>query len=325
MNNKITPFAITWHPDQEKYDLADMHPAMAQRYSRTVAHLVAEATGHFVILDQFASDLKGATDIAYRYHDREYVRRLIDDHTNENWIGPNETLSRLALQSLSATVAAAREIIGGTHSLVYSVASGQHHARFDNGEGFCALNDIVAAAQEFRAAGLKPIIIDIDIHAGDGTQSMLWESDIPTVSVHIALTYPFDPMSSNLDRGNEPHTFHWPENHAYNFALPHYSRDDALAWAADGIDDIIRLEKPDVVIFVAGADGHQGTHEAGLMVTGFGSYTYAGFDAFARRVRGWADELAGGRILMTGAGGYQGLDHTPRIWANMIQVLAGLR
>jgi hypothetical protein len=71
MNNKIIPFAITWHPDQEKYDLADMHPAMAQRYSRTVAHLVAEATGHFVILDQFASDLKGATDIASRYHDRE--------------------------------------------------------------------------------------------------------------------------------------------------------------------------------------------------------------------------------------------------------------
>jgi acetoin utilization deacetylase AcuC-like enzyme len=61
------------------------------------------------------------------------------------------------------------------------------------------------------------------------------------------------------------------------------------------------------------------------MDTGFGSYTYAGFDAFASRVRGWADELTDGRILMTGAGGYQGLDHTPRIWANMIQVLAGLR
>jgi acetoin utilization deacetylase AcuC-like enzyme len=326
MNNKITPFAITWHPDQENYDLAEMHEAMAQRYSRTVAHLVAEATGHFVVLDQFARDLNAAAEIAYTYHDREYVRRLVVDHTNENWFGPNVTLSRLALQSLSATVAAAREIIGGTHSLVYSVAAGQHHARIDRGAGFCALNDIVAAAHEFRAAGLKPIIIDIDIHAGDGTQAMLWESDIPTVSVHIGMTYPYhDEMMTDPDRIAERHTRHWPENHAYNFVLEEYAGDDALGWAADGIDDIIRREKPDVVIFVAGADGHEGTHESELMDTGFGSYTYAGFDAFASRVRGWADELTDGRILMTGAGGYQGLDHTPRIWANVVQALAGLR
>ena len=326
MIRKIHPFAVFWHPEQENEVLAEMHPAMAQRYSRTIDHIVAEATGHFVIMNQFATDLDSAIEAAYGIHDREYVRRLVEDYTNENWFGESvEALARLALQSVGATVAAAREIIKGSHSLVYSVAAGQHHARFNEGAGFCALNDIVVAAQEFRAAGLKPIIIDIDIHAGDGTQAMLWESDIPTVSVHIGLTYPMDRMTSNHDRGTERHTFHWPENHAYNFALPHYASDDALAWAADGIDDIIRREKPDVVIFVAGADGHQGTQEANLMDTGFGSYTYAGFDTFAGRVRGWADELTGGRILMTGAGGYQGLDHTPRIWANMIQVLAGLR
>lgn len=326
MDNHKPKFVVVWHPSQETEALNAMHEAMAQRYSRAFRHIEVEAAGKFEHDSVFVVNSQEAINAAYKWHDATYVRLLVEDHVNDNWLyAPNPELSHLAIQSVGATFAAANHIIHRNATVAYAVASGQHHARFDSGAGFCALNDIVIAAQTLRRSGFNPIIVDIDVHAGDGTQAMLFQSDIPTVSVHVGATYPADELTKDFDRFDERHTFHWPENHAYNFVLEEHAGDDALEWAADGIDAIVRQYRPDVIIFVVGADGHQGTTQQGVMPTGYCSYTYAGFDYMAERVRGWADEFAEGRILMTGAGGYQGLDHTPRIWANVALKLAELR
>jgi acetoin utilization protein AcuC len=106
--------------------------------------------------------------------------------------------------------------------------------------------------------------------------------------------------------------------------LEDHAQDDALQWAMNEIDPIVRRYAPDVIIFVCGADGHVGTPQ-NIIPTAGAAFTYSEYDATARRVREWAEEFCVGRILMTGAGGYQPLDHTPRIWANTAMGLAGIR
>ncbi len=126
-------------------------------------------------------------------------------------------------------------------------------------------------------------------------------------------------MTKSFEMEGGRHEFHHPENVAYNWNLERGAGDEALEWAMDGVEAIIRDHRPDVLLLAIGADGHEVVGNLGD--TG-SRYTYAGFDAAASRIRRLADELGVRGIVIGGAGGYRPLDHTPRIWANVIKVLA---
>ena len=69
-----------------------------------------------------------------------------------------------------------------------------HHAFADLAGGFCFLNNSGIAAERLRAAGLRPAILDVDVHHGNGTQGMFYgRGDMLTVSIHAdpARFYPF--------------------------------------------------------------------------------------------------------------------------------------
>jgi acetoin utilization deacetylase AcuC-like enzyme len=122
-----------------------------------------------------------------------------------------------------------------------NLAGGTHHAYRDRGEGFCCFNDAVVAARLMQRDGLaaKCLIIDLDVHQGNGTAAMTRDdSNIFAFSMHGAENYPFVKEQSDLD-----------------IELP------------DGTDDTIYLELlqaaliqirnqfvPDLVIYLAGAD-----------------------------------------------------------------------
>jgi acetoin utilization deacetylase AcuC-like enzyme len=96
------------------------------------------------------------------------------------------------------------------------------------------------------------------------------------------------------------------------------AEDDAFRWAIDEAIDFIREYKPDTLLLAIGADAHGGQ----ALGTAGTNVTYAGFDYAAGRVREIADELGVTGIVMGGAGGYQPLTHTPRIWANVVKRIA---
>ena len=75
--------------------------------------------------------------------------------------------------------------------------------------------------------------------------------------------------------------------------------------------------RPDVILLAAGADGHGGESNLGSS----NNYTYEGFTQAAKKVATWANTYSQGRVLIGGAGGYQPLDHTPRIWANVVETI----
>ena len=83
-----------------------------------------------------------------------------------------------------------------------NIAGGTHHAFYDRGEGFCILNDIVIGAHHLiDFHGLtKILVIDLDVHQGNGTAALTQKDDrIFTFSMHGAKNYPYHKEQSNLD------------------------------------------------------------------------------------------------------------------------------
>lgn len=290
-----------------------------RRAQIAVDHLRDEMGDSLTVLDPSVLDRTELRRLIELVHDRDFVSDVIDEGRAGEFPEASNLLGRTAATMFAGTVVAVREILAGNTRIAFNPQGAKHHARFDHSAGFCVFNDMAWAAKEFAANGYRPLYLDWDVHAGDGVQAMLLDTDIPTLSIHQAALYPSDPMVKSTALFGERHEFHHPEHAAYNWNLERGAGDDALAWALDGAEAVIRAHKPDVLLLAIGADGHEVVGNLGD--TG-SRYTYDGFHDAADRVRNLADELGVRGILVGGAGGYRPLDHTPRIWADVIERLA---
>jgi acetoin utilization deacetylase AcuC-like enzyme len=140
-----------------------------------------------------------------RAHTAEYLRRVKNGELSEKelrrigfpWSPQMVERSR---RSSGATIAAARAAL--IDGLGVNLAGGTHHAFADRGEGYCVFNDAAIAARAVQAEGLaqRVVIIDCDVHQGNGT-AKIFEHD-PTVftfSIHGAKNFPFHKETSDLD------------------------------------------------------------------------------------------------------------------------------
>jgi len=177
-------------------------------------------------------------------HSPDYIRRLVGGDLSRKemmaigfpWSPEMVERSR---RSAGATVMACRAAF--RDGVGINLAGGTHHAYRDRGEGFCCFNDAVVAARLMQREGLatKCLVIDLDVHQGNGTAAMTRDdSNIFAFSMHAAENYPFVKERSDLD-----------------IELP------------DGTDDAMYLESlraaliqirtqflPSLVIYLAGAD-----------------------------------------------------------------------
>ena len=164
-------------------------------------------------------------------------------------------------RSAGATIAACRAAIAD--GVAANLAGGTHHAFRDRGEGFCVFNDAAVAARAMQAEGLveRVLIVDCDVHQGNGTASILHGDDsIFTFSIHGARNYPFAKEHSDLD-----------------IELPDGCPDAAyLLRLNEGLDTAFGLARPDLVIYLAGADPYQDDRLGRLALT---------FDGLAERDR----------------------------------------
>ena len=174
---------------------------------------------------------------------------------------------------------------------------------------------MVWAALEFQKAGLKPLYLDWDIHAGDGVYHMLKGSGIATISIHNGQAYPGDREMQNMN--GQRGTLHHEEADAYNFNVASGEGDDAFKWAIDGAAEIIERYQPDVVLLAAGADGHTGVGNLGQI----NNFTAEGFTYAAETIADLANKYCQGRVLIGGAGGYQPLKETPETWALVVETI----
>jgi acetoin utilization deacetylase AcuC-like enzyme len=185
-------------------------------------------------------------------------------------------------RSAGATVAACRAAL--EDGVAVNLAGGTHHAFADRGEGFCVFNDSAVAARALQAEGRirRAIVIDCDVHQGNGTASIFAGDDtVTTYSIHGANNFPYRKETSDVD-----------------VPLPDGTRDDAYLEALERtLPGTIRGARADLAIFVTGADLHENDRYGRLKLTA------AGVAARDRFVFG-ACRAAGVPVAASMAGGY---------------------
>ena len=127
------------------------------------------------------------------------------------------------------------------HGVALNVAGGTHHAFADRGEGFCLLNDFAVAANYLlhKELAKKILIIDLDVHQGNGTASLFGANpQVFTFSMHGRNNYPFHKEESDLD-----------------VELPDGIGDEEyLGLLRDTLPGLIEREQPDFAFYLSGVD-----------------------------------------------------------------------
>ena len=200
-----------------------------------------------------------ATDTQILYaHDPSYLIKVIEGKLSPQeqreigfpWSAQMVERSR---RSAGATVAAAKTAL--REGVAANLAGGTHHAYRDTGSGFCVFNDSAIAARTLQKeinSSLKIAVIDLDVHQGNGTASILQNDDsIFTLSIHGENNFPFKKEESDLDLGLADGC----DDVAYLHAL------------GQSLDQLDARFKPDFLIFLAGADPHEGDRLGRLNVS----------------------------------------------------------
>lgn len=134
------------------------------------------------------------------------------------------------------------------------LGGGFHHAFPDHGEGFCVLNDVAVAVKTLKAEKKikKALVIDCDLHQGNGTAFIFQGDDsVFTFSIHQENNYPFNKPEGSMDIG-----------------LLDYTRDKVyLKHLYDNVPKIISEFKPDIIMYLAGADPYEGDQLGSLSIS----------------------------------------------------------
>ncbi|MCR8725518.1 histone deacetylase family protein [Frigidibacter sp. ROC022] len=210
-----------------------------------------------------------------------------------------------AYWSAQSAITGADLILTGETSAYALARPPGHHAFGDLAGGFCFLNNSGIAAERLRGQGLRPAILDVDVHHGNGTQGIFYRrSDVLTVSIHA------DPERF--------YPFFWGQAHErgagdglgynLNLPLPRGTGDDAYLATLDTALERVRAFGADVVVVALGLDAYIGDPFKGLAVT------RAGFARIGARIAG-----LGLPCLFVQEGGYICDD----LGANLTAVLTG--
>jgi acetoin utilization deacetylase AcuC-like enzyme len=201
--------------------------------------------------------------------------------------------ARLAAGGLIALVEATLEgRVGGSMALVRPPG---HHARPDRGMGFCLLNNVaIAARAAMEEPGVKGVlIVDFDVHHGNGTQEIFEEGrGVCYFSTHL---YPFYPGTGHWrERGRGS-----GEGTVVNVPLPHWTGDRGYGRVlTEVLSPFARRCQPELILASAGYDAHW---RDPLAVMGL---SFSGYAQIIRTLKELADELCSGHLVLTLEGGY---------------------
>lgn len=203
---------------------------------------------------------------ALDYVERVAGQRVTPDETRRIGLPNTEAVSRRAFLATAGTLLAARLAI--EHGVACNMAGGSHHAGPEDGAGFCVFNDVAVAARALLDEGLvrRVLIVDCDVHQGDGT-ARIFECDprVLTLSLHAEKNFPARKAASDLD-----------------FPLPDGLRDMPYLEMLDHALGRTAGFTPDIVFYNAGVDPHD------VDLLGRLSLTDGGLRARDARVIGFA-------------------------------------
>ena len=184
------------------YPLEENHRFPMIKYELIPEQLIRENT---CVDENFFSPGKIDSKIVLKTHQKEYFNRFTSLQLSKKEIREigfplSQELVDRELQIAQGTVSGVNYSLKNGISM--NIAGGTHHAFYDRGEAFCMLNDQAIAANYIIQEGLfkKILIIDLDVHQGNGTASLFNSNpNVYTLSFHGKKNYPFRKEKSDLD------------------------------------------------------------------------------------------------------------------------------
>ena len=234
--------------------LPDGHRFPMSKYAKLRERLLPEQK----VLGITLTVPEGATDMQLKLaHSAKYLHKV-----KTGSLSPQEVrrigfpwslgLVERSRRSVGGTISAARQALETGYAV--NLAGGTHHAFAEHGEGFCVFNDAAIAARVMQNEELieRVVIIDCDVHQGNGTASILQkDSTIFTFSIHGAKNFPFRKFPSDLD-----------------ISLPDKTDDETyLSSLRNGLYMALKAARADLAIYLAGADPYSGDRLGRLELT----------------------------------------------------------
>jgi acetoin utilization deacetylase AcuC-like enzyme len=261
-------------------------------------------------------------DELLRFHTEAYVEsiRVLSDGVGGNAgegtpFGPGSF--EIALLAAGGTITAVDAVLDGrVKNADALVRPPGHHAEAGVGRGFCIFGNVVVAIEHARARrGLRRVaVVDWDVHHGNGTQKAFYrDPDVLTISIHQDHWYPPDSGAMN-ERGEGPGA-----GLNINLPLPPGSGHGAYLAAFERVVvPALHAFRPELIVVPSGFDGSLYDPLGRMMAY---SETYR---SMTRMLMAAADELCGGRLVLSHEGGYAPI-YVPFCGLAVMEELCGVK
>jgi len=287
-----------YHPDYLKHDPGESHPEKSGRLTAIVNGIKnSDLWEKLVHLDPLPATVEQVEYV----HDREYVEALEEFCARGGGaVGLDSGVSRdsfdVALLAVGGSIRAVDAVMDGeVHNAFAAVRPPGHHAFPNTVKGFCLFNNVAISARYLQEEyGLERIlIVDWDIHHGDGTHYFFY--DDPSVFYFSIHEFPFYPGTGRAyETGSGKgvgYTLNVPV--PYGTGVQEYMDAFQQKLKPAALDF-----NPDFVLISAGFDAHKDDPLSGIPLT---SSAYGDFTDIIREI---ADQTCGGKIVSVLEGGY---------------------
>lgn len=286
-----------YYTDHFVLPLPDGHRFPMEKY-RLLRDYVSKTAGIELLEPRAASNMD-----LLRVHTEDYIQavsggQLTNAQIREIGFPWSEEMVERSRRSAGATIEACLSAM--KEGVSVNLAGGTHHAYADKGSGFCVFNDAAVAAKYVQ--NIKPTsvaIIDLDVHQGNGTAELLGQDpNCFTLSLHGEKNFPFRKEASHLDWG----------------LIDGTSDQEYLDILNQALEYLEARFTPELIIYLAGADPHEGDRLGRLRLT---------IEGMANRDRMVLDFANGHQcpIAIAMAGGYgHDIQTTVSVHAQTIQL-----
>lgn len=224
-----------------KYQLPEGHRFPMEKYELLPEQLLYEGT---VTENQFFAPGPASDDLILLTHTHTYFEKLKSQQLDK------KEIRKIGFPMTPTLIERGTHIAHGTYlgakyalqyGIAMNIAGGTHHSFSDRGEGFCVFNDIAIAANALikESMAQRILIIDLDVHQGNGTAKIFEEnSAVFTFSMHGEKNYPLKKEHSDLDIGLQDKT----------------DDDTYLKKLQETLEPLIDKVQPDFIFFLSGVD-----------------------------------------------------------------------